>query len=215
MATPRIFISMGTPYTEDFERFRDALETFLRDQCDADPRIIGKNEYPDGNPLSKIKSVMSSCHGVIVVAYERKFVQSGLEKRSSNHTTELSDKSYTTPWNHIESAMAFSLDLPLYILCQKGLSEEGLIETKLDWFVQYIDIHPDCLQKPEVVQSLTGWINNRVLPKSKSPRLFRVVGGKVRLSDMTPTEIFGGLGIILTAFSAGVAAVKLFPNLIG
>src|SRR5687768_38611 len=100
MAEARIFISMGTPYTAAFEQFRSALENFLRVQCHVNPRIIGVNEYPAGNPLTKICEVMKGCHGVIVVAYERKYLESGIEKRSGDNPTPLRKKAYTTPWNH-------------------------------------------------------------------------------------------------------------------
>jgi len=69
MANPRIFISMGTPYAPKYVTFRHDLERFIRDECRADPRIIGVNEYPTGNPLAKIREVMRSCSGVMIVAY--------------------------------------------------------------------------------------------------------------------------------------------------
>jgi hypothetical protein len=71
MATARLFISMGTPYTPQLSAFRAALETVLRERFGVDPRIMGKNEYPTGSPLPKIVEVMKSCDGVIVVANER------------------------------------------------------------------------------------------------------------------------------------------------
>jgi hypothetical protein len=215
MSLPKIFISMGTPYNENASRFRDALESFLRDQCQTDPRIIGKNEYPDGNPLTKIREVMSGCHGVIVVAYERKYLRDGVEKRSSESPTALSDRAYTTPWNHIESAMAFSLDLPLYILCQKGLTEEGMIESKLDWYVQHIELDPQVLATPSVSQSLKTWIEARVVPKSRAPRLVRAMQGSMRLSEMTPREVITAVGVIVASFSAGVALAGVFPKIFG
>lgn len=213
MATPRIFISMGTPYNDDSARFRDALENLLRDQCGADPRIIGKNEYPDGSPLNKIKSVIESCDGMIVVAYERKFLKLGVEKRFGSQPVGLEDKTYTTPWNHIESALAYSLGLPIYIICQRGLSEEGLIESKIDWYVQYVDIVPTELSRAEVSQSIAHWITSRVASRSKTPQFFRILAGSSKISELTPKEIAGVLGLIAASFSAGVAAVKLLPGI--
>lgn len=215
MGTPRIFISMGTPYNDTLVGFRDALEVFLRDQCGVDPRILGKNEYPDGNPLAKIKSVMSSCHGVVVVANERKYVQTGIEKRSSPNAVDLSGKSYTTPWNHIESSMAYSLGLPLYILCQRGLAEEGLVESKLDWYVQYVDINTAEFQRSDVAQSLATWIKSRVVPRSKKPRFLQSFEGSIKLGDMTPKEIWSVIGIVAASFGAGVAVAKMAPGLFG
>src|SRR5262245_35309084 len=111
MTTPRIFISMGTPYTDEYLQFRDGLEEFLRSSCMADPRIIDKHEYPLGSALEKIRDVMRTCHGVLVVAYERKYIEAGIEKRGSEKETRLEKLRYTTVWNHIESAIAYSLGL--------------------------------------------------------------------------------------------------------
>ncbi len=213
MATPRVFVSMGTPYNAQFEQFRDSLETFLRDQCKVDPRIIGKNEYPDGNPLTKIREVMGSCHGVIVVAYERKFLQEGQEKRTGENPKLLSERTYTTPWNHIESAMAYSLGLPLYIVCQRGLTEEGLIESKLDWYVQHVDMNPATFSEPAIAQSIKGWIEARVRPNSNAPRLIRSLQGSMKLSEMTPKEMTAAISVVVGAFGLGVVAANLFPKL--
>jgi hypothetical protein len=113
---------MGTPYTAAYKQFREELETFLRDSCGVDPRIIGKNEYPSGNPLEHIRSKMRQCAGVIIVAYERKYLETGMEKRGAeaeHKEQKLENRIYTTPWNHIESAIAYSLGLPLYIFFVK------------------------------------------------------------------------------------------------
>jgi hypothetical protein len=212
MAAPRVFVSMGTPYTEEFGKFRDELDSLLRNTCGVDPRIIGKNEYPAGNPLTHIYDVMRSCHGVIVVAYERKFLESGVEKRGGDAAQSISRRTYTTPWNDIESAMAYSLGIPLYVLCQKGLSEEGLIESKLDWFVQYVEISPAALRKPEVVESIRAWVNTRVLPNSKKPRSLMTLQGQMKFSEMTPREMWNFLGMLAAAFLLGAGAATIFPR---
>lgn len=213
MVEARVFISMGTPYTDEHRDFRDKLESFLRDSCDVNPRIIGKNEYPEGSPLTKIKDVMSKCHGVIVVAYERKFLKAGQEKRYGLAPVSLNDEIYTTPWNHIESAMAYTLGLPIYVLCQRGLKEEGLIEDKIDWYVKHLEISSEELNKPDVVQSLNSWIEGRVIPFSKKPNIMRAVEGNSRISDMTPKEIFGILAVLIATFSAGAALASALPQI--
>jgi hypothetical protein len=159
MRTPRVFISMGTPYTDAYLKFRDSLEEFLRDQCGCDPRIINKNEYPTGSPVDKIAEVIRSCDGVIIVAYERTYLQAGVERRGGAEPAPLEKKTYTTPWNHIESAMAYSYGLPIHMLAQTGLKEEGLIETKSDWYVQKIDLTPESLRDPHVRGSIKAWVD--------------------------------------------------------
>jgi hypothetical protein len=214
MPAPRVFVSMGTPYTPAFAQFRDDLETMLRDRCGVDPRIIGKNEHPAGSPLTHIKSVMGDCAGVIVVAYERKFLETGTEKRGSAAPLKLVKNIYTTPWNHIESAMAYSLGLPLYIFCQRGLAEEGLIESKIDWYVQHVDMTPGSLSKPEIIDSVRAWVDQRVIPKSKK-RIgsMAALRGAAKFSEMTPHELLAFGGMLLAAFAAGATAATYFPGL--
>jgi hypothetical protein len=211
MALPRVFISMGTPYTQPYRQFRDELETFLRNSCGVDPRIVGKNEYPSGSPLAHIRSVMGECAGVIIVAYERKYLETGMEKRGADSPQKLENRIYTTPWNHIESAIAYSLGLPLYIFCQKGLCEEGLIENKIDWYVQYVDIGPGILSKPELSDSLRAWINTRVIPASKKSKMLDTLKGHVKFAEMTPLELWSFIGMLIAVWLLGAETGPLFP----
>ena len=215
MDAPRLFISMGTPYTELQTKFRDELENFLRDNCGVNPRIIGKNEYPDGSPLAKIKEVMSGCHGVVIVAYERKYLQDGAEKRGGDSEKPLANKVYTTPWNHIESALAFALNLPLYIICQKNLTEEGLIEAKIDWYVQYVDIDPAEFSKVNVRESLRSWVNERVLPHAHKPTVLTGLIGRLKMSELTLEQIGLIWGTLAAVFFFGVGVGHLLPNIHG
>jgi hypothetical protein len=42
---------------------------------------MNKTDYPTRNPLTDISQVMRECHGAIVVAFERTYFESGLEKQ--------------------------------------------------------------------------------------------------------------------------------------
>jgi hypothetical protein len=46
---------------------------------------------------------MNKCAGVIIVAYERKYLEKREEKRGAKSPNALEKRTYTTPWNHIES----------------------------------------------------------------------------------------------------------------
>jgi len=203
VAKPQIFISMGTPYSAQYRDFRNELERIIRENCNAEPKIIGKNEYPTGSPLLKIMEVMSDCDGIVVVAYERKFITSGFEKRNSPNRTEITNSSYTTAWNHIESAIAFTMGIPIYIICERGLTEEGLIETKIDWYVQYIDFNIHDLRSLDVVKSIQEWVDSTRNRKNKKTSLLKIIAGDVAISQLTPNEIIKSLGIIIASFTAG------------
>jgi hypothetical protein len=213
MPTPRVFISMGTPYRSEYLEFRDALVLLLRDRLGVDPRMLGLNEYSPGNPVNKIREVMSTCDGVLVVAYERKQITRGLERRGASNERNISGENLTTPWNHVESAMAFSLRLPLYIIAENGLAEEGLIESKVDWFVQSIDFTATALATRDVEESLRSWIIERVVPYSKKSKALLAGFARLRLSEMTGEEWTAILALAGLAFGAGVAAAKLLPTI--
>jgi hypothetical protein len=205
MTAPRVFISMGTPYTSVYKDFRDELSRFLRESCDVDPRIIGVNEYPSGSPVEHIRSTMRNCAGVIIVAYERKYLEKGLEKRGAESSQTLEKRTYTTPWNHIESAIAYSLGLPLYIICQNGLTEEGLIESKVDWYVKHVDIHPGALSDRDLSESLRAWVKTRVIPRSKKSNVLPALSGRVKFAEMTPVEFWAFCVMLLGVFLLGSA----------
>jgi hypothetical protein len=133
MRSPGVFMSMGTPYRPEQFAFHERLVALLKDECDVDPGILKVHEYPSGNGLDKIRKVMSTCDGVLIVAYERSYIARGIERRRGEKERAISNAKYTTPWNHIESAMAYSLNLPIHIIAESGLVEEGLIEDKIDW----------------------------------------------------------------------------------
>jgi len=213
MAAPEVFISMGNPYTDAYKRFRNELEDFLQDQCKVEPKIMNKNVYPPGNPLVTIKNVMEKCSGALVVAYERSYVRDGKERRTSRNPPprNLINLTYTTPWNHVESAMAFCLGVPLYIICQKGLVEEGLIENKFDWNVQYLDIVPGAFENTDVTRPIQAWIESSVLPRSKDlngSNIVRTITGErtfMDIKNMTPKDVLAVSGVLSGAFAFGVA----------
>ena len=76
---PNVFVSMGTPYTDKQTAFRATLLDVLRAQGIV-PRMLNQTEYPPGSPLPHIRSLIGECDGVLVVAYERKHVDTGAEK---------------------------------------------------------------------------------------------------------------------------------------
>jgi hypothetical protein len=164
---PNVFVSMGTPFNDKQRAFRQTLINVLRSQGIV-PRMLNETEYPPGNPLPHIRSLISECEGALIVAYERKHVEAGTEKRNSENQKDVGNTLYTTPWNHIESAIAYSLDKPLLMICEKGLRREGLIEDKLDWYVIDIEIDPAQLTAPEFNGRISAWRDHIRTYRSKS-----------------------------------------------
>ncbi len=205
---------MGTPFNDRLTRFRDELEVTLRDRCGLDPRILDKNEYPVGNPLPKIVEVLRSCDGAVIVANDRRFVEIGQEKRGSSSESKLSQSRYTTSWNHIESALAFALGLPIYVISEKGVTQEGLIENSIDWVVKEIEFEPGSLEDPRLIDSLKTWADERVRTRSAHRTQKDTVAfdlSKLKLAEISVRDWMFIAGLASAWFGAGVAAAKFFP----
>lgn len=152
----KIFISVGTAYTEAQRSFVDALVVWLRTEG-LDPVVLGKTVYPDKQPLKFIQEKMSECDGTLVIAFERIFVNDGVEKRGGADKKELSRQIIPTVWNQIETAMAYGLEQPILVLSEEGSRREGLLDQCFDWLVLPIKVDEETVVKKEFVETLRGW----------------------------------------------------------
>lgn len=156
MARKHVFISIGTPYAEPQSKFLDALIELLR-ECEIEPRAVNKTDFLTANPLKEISRIMRECDAAIIVAYERTYFSSGLEKRQSAQEKQLKAVRYTTPWNQIEAAMAVALGLPIIVMMETGLQEEGLLEDKYDWYIERLPISADAFTGKDVRTRIMAW----------------------------------------------------------
>lgn len=156
MAKKHVFISIGKPYAEPQREFLDRLIKLLH-SCNIEPRVVNKTDYSTGNPLKDISRIMRECHGAVVVAYERTYFGSGLEKRKSAQERRIKAVRYTTPWNQIEAAMAFALGLPIIVMMETGLQEEGLLEEKYDWYIERVPISAAAFADNDVRGRIEAW----------------------------------------------------------
>jgi hypothetical protein len=156
MAKKHVFISIGTPCAPPQADFLDALMKLLR-ACDIEPRVANKTDFFTANPLKEISRIMRECDGAIVVAYERTYFDAGIEKRQSANPTQLTSVSFPTPWNQIEAAMAVALGLPIIVMVEIGLRQEGLLEDGFDWYIERLKISGDAFADKAVRSRIAAW----------------------------------------------------------
>lgn len=190
MSKRNVFVSMGSPYTEPQKAFLDALIELLR-SCDIEPRVMNRTDYPTGSPLKDISRVMRECHGVIVVAFERTYFESGLEKQR----TALGAVRYTTPWNQIEASLAFALGIPMIVLMEPGLREEGLLEEKFDWYIDRISISVAALSSKDVQNRIMAWC--RDVQKAKAPEIRGKIDAEMTLSALAQMLTLKTTGVLV------------------
>jgi len=158
MEQSNIFISVGATSTEKQEEFVSAIENRLRSEG-LIPNTVGRNKFTADSLLKTINELMDECHGTVIVALERTYFPSGLEKRGGEKEAELKEVKIPTPWNQIESAMAYSKGHPLMIIIEEGLKTEGLLERGYEWYVLYLSPEKSSLLTTEFNGVFNSWKN--------------------------------------------------------
>lgn len=121
-----IFVSVGSTATPQQEAFVCAIEDRLRAEG-LNPQTVGRTYFTADSPFTGVNKLMESCKGVVVVALERLFIETGSEKRGSSASASLAGVRVATPWNHIEAALGYARKLPLLVIVEDGLRQDGLL----------------------------------------------------------------------------------------
>lgn len=126
-----IFLSHPKPHNDNQRSFLENLRNYLEHEG-MSPLTLGETYYDWQNPLAGIRRLMITSNGVMVIALRRYFIKDGEERRINKHGTtdvkEISGIWMTSPWCHIEAAMAFQLGLPLLIFIESDVHPDGILE---------------------------------------------------------------------------------------
>lgn len=181
-----VFVSVGGAATEQQEAFIRAVEDRLRSEGLV-PHTVGRNTFSSDAPLKAVTELLDKCSGTVVIALERTYFASGIEKRGGPKESSLSDVRLPTPWNQIEAAMAYSRGHPLMVVVEIGLKSEGLLERGNDWYVQWVKPDAAALSTTEFNGVLADWKRKLAQPSAKAAFEPKVV------SELTVAELLGGL----------------------
>lgn len=208
-----VFVSVGGTATERQEAFVRAVEDRLRIEGLV-PHTVGRNTFSSDAPLKAVTQLLERCSGTVVIALERTYFSSGVDKRGGSSESPLSDVKLPTPWNQIEAAMAYSKGHPLMVIVEAGLKSEGLLERGNDWYVQWVTPESASLNSTEFNGVLADWKRRlkvpigKAVPEPKPPSELTVAD---LLGGLRPTQLWSVLGA-LAVLVAGAFALggKLF-----
>ncbi|KIW58193.1 hypothetical protein PV05_02734 [Exophiala xenobiotica] len=129
-----IFLSCPQPINKAQQEFIDKVSRWLQDRGML-PRTLGVTDYSDVAPLEAIRSLMAGSNGLLCVAFRRTHIEKGERTvrvgaggRNKLETKPINDVWLTSPWAHIEPAMAYQIGLPILILREAGVVEDGVLE---------------------------------------------------------------------------------------
>ena len=125
-----IFLSYPNPHFKSQEVFIDKIKETLYD-LDLEPRTLGVSDYDYDAPLTAIRRLMLESNGLLTVAFKRTLIRDGEYKAHSDRgesTVKIKEKWLTSPYCHIEPAMAFQMGLPILVLREKDVIDDGILE---------------------------------------------------------------------------------------
>lgn len=151
-----IFLSVGKTATPEQEGFVCAIEKHLRVNGMV-PKTVGRSAFSSGQPLKLVQELMRQCSGTVIIAFERTFIESGVDRRGSPDAAALRGATLPTVWNQIEAAMAYVNGHPLLVIVEQGLRSEGLLEPEYDWYVQRCELDQSVLGSAEFTGVFVDW----------------------------------------------------------
>jgi hypothetical protein len=151
---PKVFISAGAVATPMQQQAIEIVASCLED-AGLSPRRMGVNEWSHDQPLRAIRKVIRECDGIAVIAFERVRFPNGIEHTKQGDKS-LADRRLPTVWNHIEAAIGYANDLPLLVIAENGLGEQGVLESMYDWNVYWTDFSPTDFRS----EKFKGWLQS-------------------------------------------------------
>lgn len=176
-----IFLSYPQPFREEQQAFISKIRRYLLDRG-YEPRTLGVTDYDINEPLAAVRRLMLESNGVISVAFRRTKVNQGVSRPDNElgqPSAVIKERWLTSPWCHIEVAMAFQLGLPILIFREAGVIAEGVLErgvsgTYLPEFDLYHKeedyFHSE--QWCQIIGRWEGYVRGVVEYKGRPPRMF-------------------------------------------
>ena len=153
----RVFVSCPTTLTSVQDAFhRGFVEALTRGGFAA--HSVGRTDFGNSVPLVTIRRVMSACSGAAILGLGQLEVRSGVSRPATSRETSVSNLVLPTPWNHLETGIAFQSRLPLLVIREAGVADVGIFGLGVsDRFVHHADLSEHWLHSPAFTQPFEQW----------------------------------------------------------
>ena len=175
-----VFLSYPKPFLKEQEKFIQKVQSYLRSQNLA-PRTLGVTDYSTSAPYTAIRSLMLKCNGLATFGFRRTLITDGIsmprttvEKLESKPLTNIW---LSTPWPHIETAMAYQLGLPILVFREKDVLDDGILQKGVvGIYMPEFDVadnkYFDSLEWKEIMNQWVHNVRTVVAKKGNPPQLY-------------------------------------------
>ncbi len=130
MARIPVFVSAPKSFLKRQENFLKVVERALTAN-DLRPSTLGRSEYDLSAPLEAIRRLMNGSCGLICLGFRRTYIEKGVDRPKSDTgetETTKNDSWLTSPYCHIEPAMAYQIGIPVLLWREAGVADDGVFD---------------------------------------------------------------------------------------
>lgn len=131
--TIRLFISkLGTMDSTQRKKFNSTIAA-LKKLSNVEIQKIEREQYPIVSQLTDVSTHLQKCDGCVIFAFGYLNVVNGYihEHVEGEDRKEIAHKLYSSPWLHIEAALANGRQMPCLIIYDKDLDRDGMFEDTI------------------------------------------------------------------------------------
>lgn len=130
-----VFLSRPNPFLEKHVIFIEKLQNVLGEHG-IKTITLQANNYDLTDSLNYLKGMIKQCYGIVIIGFKQIFIENGIKKKGAENNPDFfnpeeenySGSAITSPFCHIEGTIALLNDLPLLIINEEGVKEEGIIQ---------------------------------------------------------------------------------------
>lgn len=130
-----VFLSRPNPFLYGHQYFLDLLQAKL-DEAGLKTVTLQADNYDLTDTINYLKGIMRQCYGIIIIGFGQIFIETGQKKKNGTpnpsfffpQEVDISGQQITSPFCHIEGTIGLLYDLPLLIINEEGVREEGIIK---------------------------------------------------------------------------------------
>ena len=113
-----IFVSKPTKMMNDIQaKFSDKFQSVLKSRR-LRLRSLGTTDYSNKAPLFGVLKILKQCKGIIILGMRQTCVINSISRDGAS----MGEFYLPTAWNNLEAGIAFTLKLPMLIICENGIS---------------------------------------------------------------------------------------------
>jgi hypothetical protein len=92
-----------------------------------------------------VKKRIEICKGLIVLGLERSHAYLVRDREGSMEPKDRTHRRYASGWLHLEAGIAHSLDLPIFVMCERGIASDGIFDREWNSYaVMEFDVLTGC-----------------------------------------------------------------------